>query len=107
MNIKSTTAVAGMALLCLFASGATFANTKAEISRSADHALTHFYTLNPANQALVGKAAGVLIFGHVTKAGVGVGGEYREGVLQVQGHTVDYYSVNSASVGLTLGVASH
>ena len=107
MNIKSFTAVAGVALLGLFASGATFAATKAEISRSADQALTHFYTLNPANQALVGKAAGVLIFGHVTKAGVGVGGEYGEGVLQVQGHTVDYYSVTSASVGLTLGVASH
>ena len=29
------------------------------------------------------------------------------GILQVQGHTVDYYSVTSASVGLTLGVASH
>lgn len=68
-----------MALLSLFASGATFAATKAEISKSADQALTRFYALNPANQALVGKAAGVLIFGYVTKAGVGVGGEYGEG----------------------------
>ena len=107
MNIKSFTAVAGVALLGLFASGATFANTKAEISRSADQALTHFYTLNPANQALVGKAAGVLIFGHVTKGGVGVAGEYGEGVLRVQGQTVDYYSLASASVGLTLGLAKH
>ena len=107
MNIKSLTAVAGVAVLGFFASGAIFAATKAEITQSADQALTHFYTLNQANQALVGKAAGVLIFGHVTKAGVGVGGEYGEGVLQVQGHTVDYYSVTSASVGLTLGVASH
>src|SRR5208337_2557255 len=96
MNIKSFRAVvAGVALLGLFASGATFAATKAEISRSADRALTHFYTLNPANRALVAKAA------------VGVAGEYGEGVLQVQGHTVDYYSVASGSVGLTLGVASH
>jgi hypothetical protein len=30
---------------------------------------------------------------------LGVGGEYGEGVLRVQGHTVDYYSVASASVG--------
>jgi len=107
MNIKFLTTAAGLALLGLFASGATFADTRAEIGRSADRALTHFYTLNPANRALVGKAAGVLIFGHVTKGGVGVAGEYGEGVLQVQGHTVDYYSVASASVGLTLGVASH
>ena len=107
MNIKSLTAVAGVALLGLFASGASLADTKAEISHSADRVLTHFYHLNPANRALVGKAAGVLIFWHVTKAGFGVAGEYGEGVLQVQGHTVDYYSVASASVGLTLGVASH
>jgi lipid-binding SYLF domain-containing protein len=107
MSIKSITTVASLALLGLFTSGATFAATKVEVSRSADRALTHFYALNPANRALVGKAAGVLIFGHVTKGGVGVAGEYGEGVLQVQGHTVDYYSVTSASVGLTLGVASH
>ncbi len=107
MNIKFLPAVAGLAVVGLFASGATFANTKAAISHSADRALTHFYTLNPANRALVGTAAGFFIFGHVTKAGVGVAGEYGEGVLQVQGHTVDYYSVASASVGLTLGVASH
>jgi lipid-binding SYLF domain-containing protein len=89
--MKSLTALAGLALLGLFASGASFADTKAEISQSADRALTHFYSLNPANRALVGKGAGVLIFGHVTKGGVGVAGEYGEGVLRVQGHTVDYW----------------
>ena len=71
MNIKSLRAVAGVALLGLFASGASHADTKAEIRHSADRALTHFYHLNPANRALVGNAAGVLIFGHVTKAGFG------------------------------------
>jgi lipid-binding SYLF domain-containing protein len=91
----------------LLASTAALASTKAEIEQSAERALTHFYSLNPANRALVGKAAGVLIFGKVTKAGAGVAGEFGEGVLQVQGHTVDYYSVASASVGLTLGVANH
>jgi lipid-binding SYLF domain-containing protein len=43
----------------------------------------------------------------VTKGGIGVAGEYGEGVLRVQGHTVEYYSVASASFGLTLGVAKH
>jgi lipid-binding SYLF domain-containing protein len=57
--------------------------------------------------ASAGKAAGVLIFGRVTKGGIGVGGEFGEGVLRVQGRTVNYYSVASASVGLTLGVAKH
>ena len=56
---------------------------------------------------LAGKAAGVLIFPRITKAGAGIGGEYGDGVLQVKGKTVGYYSVTSASIGLTLGVARH
>jgi lipid-binding SYLF domain-containing protein len=105
MKIRSLTAVAAPALLGIFASGATFANIKAKIGRSADQALRRFYFLNPANRALVGKAAGVLIHRHVTKGGAA--GGYGEGVMQVQGYTVDYYSIAAASVGLTLGVASH
>ena len=107
MQIKSLMAAASLAFLGLFGSAVAFAHTKAEINRSADRALKQFYTLNPTNQELVGKAAGVLIFGHVTKGGVGVGGEYGEGVLRVHGQTVDYYSVASASIGLTLGLAKH
>ncbi len=94
------TAAASLAILGLFASAASFAHTKAEIDRNADRALKQFYTLTPTNRELVGKAAGVLIFGHVTKGGVGVGGEYGEGVLRVQGQTVNYYSRASASIGL-------
>jgi lipid-binding SYLF domain-containing protein len=107
MHMKSLTAAAALAIVGLLASAATLAHTKAEIDRSADRALKHFYMLNPSHRELVGKAAGVLIFGHVTKGGVGVAGEFGEGVLRVQDHTVDYYSVASASVGLTLGVATH
>lgn len=107
MQIKSLTAAASLAILGLFASAATFAHSKAEIDRSADRALKQFYTLNPTNRELIGKAAGVLIFGHVTKGGVGVGGEFGEGVLRVHGQTVNYYSVASASIGLTLGIAKH
>ena len=42
---------------------------------------------------LADKAAGVLIFGRVTKAGAGVAGEYGEGVLRLKGDTADYYQV--------------
>src|SRR6185437_13022896 len=51
--------------------------------------------------------AGVLIFSRVTKGGAGVAGEFGEGVLRVDGKTVNYYSLGSASVGLTLGVGRH
>jgi lipid-binding SYLF domain-containing protein len=59
------------------------------------------------NKELAGKAKGILIFPSVTKAGAGVAGEFGEGVLQVKGKVVDYYSVTSGSVGVTLGVGTH
>jgi lipid-binding SYLF domain-containing protein len=100
-------AVTGLTLFALIASAPSFAGTKAEIDASANRALTRFYALNPQNKQLADKAAGILVFGRVTKGGAGVAGEYGEGALRVDGKTVDYYSTTSASVGLTLGVAHH
>ena len=48
-----------------------------------------------------------MVFPRVTKGGAGIAGEYGEGALQVNGKTVTYYKVSSASIGLTLGVAQH
>jgi len=67
----------------------------------------HFNSINPANVNLEQKAAGMLVFPRVTKGGIGIGGEFGEGALQVNGKTVGYYSVGAASVGLTLGLAKH
>ena len=107
MKLKATMAVTGLTLFALIASAPSFARSKTEIDASADRALARFYALNPQDKELAGKAAGVLIFGRVTKGGAGVAGEHGDGVLRVNGKTVDYYSVTSASVGLTLGVAHH
>jgi lipid-binding SYLF domain-containing protein len=49
----------------------------------------------------------MLVFPRITKGGVGVAGEYGEGVLIVNQQTVGYESLSSASVGLTLGMAKH
>ena len=43
------------------------------------------------------------MFPAVFKAGIGLGAEYGEGALQVNGKTVDYYSTAAASIGLQLG----
>jgi lipid-binding SYLF domain-containing protein len=107
MNLKSLTAVTGLTVLGLVVSGVSSASTKAELNARADRALGHFYALNTANKPLSAKAAGILVFPRVTKGGAGIAGEFGEGVLQVNGQTVGYYSVGSASVGLTLGVGRH
>jgi lipid-binding SYLF domain-containing protein len=107
MRLKPLVASIGLTMLGLISSAGAFAHSKAQLDAGAAKALNHFYALNPANRKLVGRAAGVLIFSRVTKAGAGVAGEFGEGVLRVNGETVNYYSVGSASVGLTLGVARH
>jgi lipid-binding SYLF domain-containing protein len=107
MKLKPLAASIGLAILGLIASAGSFAHSKATLDTSATRALQHFYALNPANRELAHKALGMLIFSRVTKGGAGVAGEFGEGVLRVKGATVDYYSVGSASIGLTLGVARH
>lgn len=98
---------ASVAIVALCVSAMSFADSKAEIDASVNEALMQFTKLNPAHDKLVQNAAGMLVFPRITKGGVGVSGAYGEGVLRVNGKTVDYYSVTSASIGLTLGIAKH
>lgn len=49
------------------------------------------------------KAKGILVFPGVFKAGIGIGGEYGEGGLRVNGKTTAYYSIAAASIGLQFG----
>ena len=57
----------------------------------------------PGTQGLAARAAGVLVFPTVVKAGIGIGGEYGEGELRVGGRTAGYYNTASASIGFQLG----
>jgi lipid-binding SYLF domain-containing protein len=53
---------------------------------------------------LANKAAGILVFPSVVKAGILLGGEYGEGLLIIQGRPGGYYNLVSASFGFQLGV---
>ena len=107
MNTFKHIAVAVLATLSLGTATAARADSQAKIDKEVASALVEFHAMNAANKSLVQKAAGTLIFPEVTKAGVGVAGEYGEGALQVDGKTVGYYSISAASLGLTLGFAKH
>lgn len=95
-----------MFLLFLSESSIAHAASKAEIDTDVQFALTAFYNLSPGNKELAAKAAGVLVFPSIVKAGFFLGGDYGEGVLQVDGKTVDYYSTAAISFGLQLGAQS-
>jgi lipid-binding SYLF domain-containing protein len=95
------------AAVTIFSLGSTlsFAAKKGDIDEDVATTLSDFNGLNTSNAGLRKQAAGVLVFPHITKGGVGVAGEFGEGALQVNGKTVGYYSIGGASIGLTLGAA--
>jgi lipid-binding SYLF domain-containing protein len=82
------------------------ASSAGEINDAANATLHRFVEQNPSAEELGRKAAGVLVFPSVLKAGIGVGGEYGEGVLIVHGNAAGYYNIIAASVGFQLGVQS-
>ena len=80
------------------------ADSAAEIDAEVQATLSHFYRHAGGSHELVGRAAGVLVFPNVVKAGMGVGAEYGEGALQSRGKTEGYYNTVSLSIGFQLGV---
>jgi lipid-binding SYLF domain-containing protein len=97
----------GLALLALVMHAPAHAQTKAILDSGAAETVKQFNLLDPRHQDLENRAAGMLIFPQVTKGGIALASGYGEGVLQVNGATVGYYSIASASVGLTAGIATH
>lgn len=83
---------------------AAVAATKEEIDAEVQEAIGNFYKQTSAGKQLARKAAGMLVFPKVIKAGIGIGGEYGEGALLVKGGTAAYYSTAAASIGFQLGV---
>lgn len=89
----------------LLLSATLYAKTAGEIDHGADLALKQFNKELKGSLGLVNKnVKGLLIFPSIVKAGIGIGGEYGEGVLRVDGKSVMYYSTASASIGLQFGL---
>jgi lipid-binding SYLF domain-containing protein len=105
MKFRNLLATVVVSVISSGIAATAMADTRAEIDANVVTTLQKFNAMGTGNRALGNKAAGMLVFPRVTKGGVGVAGEFGEGVLQVNGRTVGYYSVGSASIGLTAGVA--
>jgi lipid-binding SYLF domain-containing protein len=82
-------------------------NSAATLNSDGQKALNSLYAKVPAAKAIGGKAAAVLVFPKVTKAGFGIGGQYGEGVLLKGGKPVAYYSTGGASYGLQAGAQQY
>ena len=82
------------------------AATAQEIDAKVDATLKIFRAQVPGADQYLSVAKGVLVFPSVFRAGVGIGGEYGEGALRINGKTVEYWSTASASIGFTFGAQS-
>ncbi len=103
MNTRKLFPLYAVLALFLMQIPAGFAASKIEIDANVKEAMAEFYKHTSAGKELAQKAAGVLIFPKVYKAGIGIGGEYGEGALLIGGKTVDYYNIAAASIGFQLG----
>lgn len=88
--------------------GSNVASIKASsLDRDARMALNSLYEKTPAARALGVNARGILVFPHITKAGLVVGAQGGDGVLIRDGRTLGYYNTGGISVGLQAGVQEY
>ena len=95
-------AVLSIAFLSQMFVSAGMAATAQQIDTDVDRALELFNEIKGSNNVLT-KAKGLLVFPVVLKAGIGIGGEFGEGALRIDGETVAYYNTAAASIGFQLG----
>ncbi|MDB5822266.1 MAG: twin-arginine translocation pathway signal [Herminiimonas sp.] len=82
------------------------AQRRREIDTNVDASLTRLYSSVPGSKELSAKAFGMLVFPSVIAAGLGIGGQYGEGVLRSKTASEGYYNLASLSVGLQIGAQS-
>ncbi len=80
--------------------------SKDTLDADVQTALASFAEKIPAAPQLMQKAAGILVFPSVLKAGFMFGGAYGEGALQIHGETAQYYRTTAISWGFQAGLQS-
>jgi lipid-binding SYLF domain-containing protein len=98
-----TALVLAAVLVLTLGNGVACAASAAGIDADVDAALMKLYTDQPAAKMLAQKAAAILVFPNIVKAGFLVGAQYGEGALRKKGRTVGYYNTVAASYGLQAG----
>jgi lipid-binding SYLF domain-containing protein len=100
--------IASFPLLLLFGLTLTTLTGTAHAAREVldaevNGALEELYSQSPKARELGERAAGILVFPRIYKAGFVLGGAMGDGALRVQGQTVQYYRTTGVSFGLLAG----
>lgn len=101
-SVTRTGLIASCICLALFASQLR-ADSVEEINAKSLNALVYLGKQVEGVEAFMRDAAAVLVFPDIVKVGFGLGGQYGEGVLLVDGKPDGYYATAGASFGLQMG----
>src|SRR3569623_431313 len=113
--IALSSTVAGGALLggCSTSSSVTTSSSdtaasqrRRELDAGVKTTLDRLYASVGGAREVAGKARGMLVFPSVIAAGLGIGGQYGEGALEVNKAIEGYYNLASLSIGLQAGAQS-
>jgi lipid-binding SYLF domain-containing protein len=104
--ISTVTAIIVVLVIAPYFSPGAQARSAREIDVSVDVALDRFKNEVPGAKEFLKNAKGVLVIPNVIRVGFGIGGEYGEGALLIDGKTVDYYSLAAGSFGFQFGAQS-
>ncbi len=112
MNPTTLSFAVPLAAALLLATAPSIAQDKdkteaAEITSESQAALAQLYANVPLAKGLAPTAHAVLVFPKITKAGLGIGGQYGEGALLKAGKALGYYKTTGASFGLQAGAQQY
>ncbi|HEX4583252.1 MAG TPA: YSC84-related protein [Burkholderiaceae bacterium] len=79
---------------------------RAQITADTQAALARLYSSTKGSRELVAKARGVLVFPSVLSGGIGIGGQYGQGELLINGQPAGFYSTSGLTLGAQLGAQS-
>lgn len=100
---KAALAIAMAIAMTMSLSTPSRAASAEEINADAYATMQKLYNRVRGGGDLAARAAGILVFPSVVKAGFGIGGEYGEGVLLIGNRPAAYYNTISASIGFQAG----
>ena len=105
MPLRSPRALLGciLAVALLAATGLAQADSKEKIDAQSLEVLKRLEAFQPGLDKVMKKAAGVLVFPDIVKMTFGVGGQFGEGSLSVDGKTMAYYVTAGGEFGLEKG----
>ena len=95
--------IGAMAIVAAGEQDSESAEAAAEMNRDAQAALKRLYAEDPGTVELGKRAAGILVFPKIVKAGFIFGGQGGKGVLFAKGQPQRYYTIAAASFGLQAG----